>query len=212
VSFDLQETDRLLNTTRAVRKRLDFTRPVPREVVLECLRIAIQAPTGGNSQGWRWVVVDDPALRADLAAIYRKRADPYLKGYGEPSGSLAGILDSAVYLADHLDEAPVLVIPCLLGRVPETPTNEEMAGFYGSIIPAVWSFMLALRSRGLGSVITTVHLHRAAEAAALLGVPDDYAQACLLPVAYYTGDTFRAANRRPVEEITFFDHWGNTPA
>jgi nitroreductase len=210
VSFDLHETDRLLTTTRAVRKRLDFSRPVSREVVLDCLRIAIQAPTGGNTQGWRWVVVDDPAARADIAALYRKRADPYLKGYGEPSGPLAGILDSAVYLADHLDEAPVLVIPCLLGRVPEKPTNEEMAGFYGSIIPAVWSFTLALRSRGLGTAFTTLHLAHEHEAAARLGIPATVTQAALLPVAYTIGDDFKPAVRRPVEEITYFNAWKQT--
>jgi nitroreductase len=211
VTFDLHETDRLLSTTRAVRKRLDFTRPVPREVVLDCLRVATQAPSGGNTQGWRWVVIDDPAIRADIAAIYRKRADPYLKSYGEPApGAQANMVNSAKYLAEHMHEAPVLVIPCQLNRVGDNPTNETMAGFYGSIIPAVWSFQLALRSRGLGTAFTTLHLGYEEEAAARLGIPNTVTQAALLPVAYTIGDDFKPALRRPVEEITYFNAWKQT--
>ena len=154
-NFDLNETDRLLTTTRAVRKRLDLERPVPREVVLDALRVAIQAPTGGNSQRWRWVVVDDPEVRASLAALYRKRAEPYMNAPGvQPSR----VLDSSRYLTQHMHEVPVLVIPCILDRLPANASNEAIAGFYGSILPAVWSFQLALHSRGLGSVFTTLHL------------------------------------------------------
>jgi nitroreductase len=209
VSFDVHETDRLLTTTRAVRKRLDFTRPVPREVVLDCLRIATQAPSGGNTQGWRWVVIDDAATRADIAAIYRKRTDPYLNSYGEPApGAQANMVNSAKYLAEHMHEVPVLVIPCLLNRVSaERPSNEDMAGFYGSIIPAIWSFQLALHSRGLGSAFTTLHLGYEEEAATRLGIPNTVTQAALLPVAYTIGDDFKPAMRRPVEEITYFNAW-----
>jgi nitroreductase len=207
---DTAPIDWLLTTTRSVRKRLDFTRPVPRDVVLECLRLAIQAPTGGNTQGWRWLVIDDPAVRADIAALYRKRAEPYLGSYGTPPPSLAGVLDSARYLADTLHEVPVLVIPCLLGRVGENAANEDMAGFYGSIIPAIWSFMLALRSRGLGSAFTTLHLAYEREAGALLGIPETVTQAALIPVAYTIGDEFKPAARRPVEEITYFNTWKQT--
>jgi nitroreductase len=206
-TFDTTTTDRLLTTTRSVRKRLDLSRPVPRQVVLDCLRVAIQAPTGGNSQGWRWLVIDDPAARADIAALYRERAEPYLGSYGTPPPRLANVVDSAKYLADVLHEVPVLVIPCLLGRVPEAPSNEEMAGFYGSIIPAVWSFMLALRSRGLGSAFTTLHLAFEKEAGARLGIPETVTQAALIPVAYTIGDDFKPAARRPVEEITYFNAW-----
>jgi nitroreductase len=200
--------DHVLSTTRSVRKRLDLSRPVEREVVLECLRLAIYAPTGGNTQGWRWVVVDDPKQRAELAALYRRRAEPYLGGWrtvrpDEPNA----VLDSSDYLAEHMHEVPVLVVPCLLGRLPDTPSTEETAGFFGSILPAVWSFQLALRSRGLGSCFTTLHLAYEREAGELLGIPDTVTQAALIPVAYTKGDEFKPATRRPVEEITYWNRW-----
>jgi nitroreductase len=208
---DLSAQDHLLTTTRAVRKRLDLTRPVPRDVVLDCLRLAIQAPTGGNSQGWRWVVVDDPELRASIAALYRKRANPYLGGYRELAPDAKNpVLDSSEYLSEHLHEVPVFVIPCILGRLPEQPSNEEGAGFYGSILPAVWNFQLALRSRGLGSVFTTLHLAYEDDAGKLLGIPETVTQAALIPVAYTIGDDFQPAKRRPVEQITYWNAWKQT--
>ena len=205
---ELEPVDHLLTTTRAVRKRLDLTRPVPRDVVLECLRLAIQAPTGGNSQGWRWVVVDDAEKRAGLAALYRKRAEPYLGGYRNVAPDAANpVLDSSQYLTDHLHEVPVFVIPCILGRLPESPSNEEAAGFYGSILPGVWNFQLALRSRGLGSVFTTLHLAYEREAGEILGIPETVTQAALIPVAYTVGTYFKPAARRPVEQITYWNGW-----
>lgn len=203
-------TDHLLTTTRAVRKRLDLARPVPRSVVLECLRLAIQAPTGGNSQGWRWLVVDDAETRAALAALYRKRADPYLDGFRKLSDAPNPVLDSSQYLTEHLHEVPVFVIPCILGRLGATPTNEEAAGFYGSILPGVWNFQLALRSRGLGSVFTTLHLAYEREAGELLGIPDTVTQAALIPVAYAIGADFKPAARRPIEQITYWNAWKQT--
>lgn len=203
--FDLATVDKLLSTTRAVRRRLDLTRPVDLDVVLECLRLATQAPTGSNQQTWRWLVVTDPGVRAALADLYRNlpsdRPTTRLGSVPPPEEQQARVSDSAGYLMQHLHEVPVLVVPCV----------EDVGGAAGwapSIYPAVWSFMLALRSRGLGSVLTTVHLYREAEAAALLGVPDGFVQSCLIPVAHYTGDDFRPADRRPVEEITFLDRWG----
>jgi nitroreductase len=204
--MDLTTVDHLLTTTRAVRKRLDLTRPVPREVILECLRLAIQAPTGSNAQRWRWLVVTDPDVRASLADLYRN-PPPTNAGGSWPAGEMTAqqqrVMDSSTYLREHLHEVPVLVVPC-------SEDAGGAAGWQPSVYPAVWSFMLALRSRGLGSVITTTHLFRRADADALLGVPDGYVQACLLPVAYYTGDDFRPAVRRPVEEITYWNHWGDT--
>jgi nitroreductase len=213
--FDLNETDRLLTTTRSVRKRLDLSRPVEREVILDCLRIAIQAPTGSNSQRWRWLVVDDPDKRNTLAELYRRMANPYMSAGregAEQSGDhvLGRVLDSAIYLKDHLHEVPIHVVPCHLDRVPEKPSTAEVAGFYGSIVPAVWSFQLALRSRGLGSVFTTLHLPFENEAAELLGIPDTVTQVALIPVAYYTGDDFKPAARRPIEEITYWNTWKQT--
>jgi nitroreductase len=211
VTQDNAATDRILTTTRAVRKRLDLGRPVPRDVVLECLRLAIQAPTGGNSQGWRWLVIDDADKRAAVAALYRKRAEPYLGGYRSVlTDTSNSVLDSSEYLSEHLHEVPVFVIPCLLGRLPDSPSNEEGAGFYGSILPAVWNLQLALRSRGLGSVFTTLHLAYEREAGELLGIPETVTQAALIPVAYTVGDEFKPAKRRPVEEITYWNGWKQT--
>jgi nitroreductase len=209
--FDLTQTDRLLTTTRAVRRRLDFDRPVEREVVLDCLRVALQAPSGGNTQPWRWLVVDDPDVRAGLADLYRRAYDPYIEMQKDAVRAAGGddrgpILRSSDYLAEHLHEVPVQVIPCLLGRMPERPTTADTAGFYGSILPAVWSFMLALRSRGLGSAYTTLHLQHEREAAELLGVPDTVTMVALLPVAHVSGD-FRPADRKPVEAVTYWNGW-----
>jgi nitroreductase len=212
--FDLSQTDKLLTTTRSVRKRLDFARPVDRSVILECLAIALQAPSGGNSQPWRWLVVDDPHVKSQLGALYKKSHDPYMaanREAAEKAGTLeqmSAIMDSSQYLADHMAEAPALVIPCLLGRVAPDAGVAEAAGFYGSILPAAWSFMLALRSRGLGSAWTTLHLNFEREAAAILAIPDTVTQAALLPVAYYTGDDFKPARRQPVEKATYFNAWG----
>jgi nitroreductase len=207
--FDIEATDRLLTTTRAVRKRLDLSRPVPRDVVLDCLRVAIQAPTGGNTQRWRWVVVDDPKVRAELAALYRRSADPYLEAHRVRIGDNS-VLESSRYLAEHLHEVPVHVVPCVLDRMPEGSSVAELAGFYGSILPAMWSFMLALRSRGLGSVLTTLHLAFEREAGELLGIPDTVTQVALLPVAYTIGDEFKPAARRPIEQITYWNTWKAT--
>jgi nitroreductase len=204
--MDLASIDHLLTSTRAVRKRLDLTRPVPRSVLLECLRLAVQAPTGTNAQTWRWLVITDPDVRRAVGDLYRVRPEGMVPPVPPPvvpdSPQQRRVSASSQYLAEHIDEVPVLVVPCA----------EEVGGAAGwqpSIYPAVWSFMLALRSRGLGSCITTSHLYRKEDAAALLGVPDGFAQACLLPVAYYTGDDFRPATRRPVEEITYWNRWGN---
>jgi nitroreductase len=209
MTFDLAQTDHLLTTTRAVRRRLDFTRPVGRDVVLECLRVAMQAPTGGNRQGWRWLVVDDAGKRAGLAALYRRSFEPYIAARKEQLGESAEdpIIRSSSYLSDHLHEAPVHVIPVALGRLEPDASTADTASFYGSILPAVWSFQLALRSRGLGSAWTTLHLVYEREAAELLGLPDTVTQVALIPVAYYTGTDFKPAQRRPVEEVTYFNGW-----
>jgi len=210
--FDTRETDRLLTTTRAVRKRLDLTRPVERDVVLDCLRVATQAPSGGNIQMWRWLVVDDPGVRSGLAELYRRSFEPYMAAQRKAIADVGrtdmdGIVDSSVYLSDHLGQVPVHVVPCALGRLPENASAAECAGMYGSIIPAAWSFMLALRSRGLGSAWTTLHLMYEREAAELLGVPDTVTQVALIPVAYYTGTDFKPARRRPPEEVTYWNGW-----
>jgi nitroreductase len=209
--FDLSQTDHLLTTTRAVRKRLDFTRPVERKDVLDALRVALQAPTGGNTQRWRWLIVDDPETRNRLAEVYRSCFEPYIQEQRELDISRSTgdekVIDSSQYLSDHLHEVPMLVIPVALGRLPADAPTYATAEFYGSILPAAWNLMLALRSRGLGSAWTTVHLRREAEAAAILGLPDTVTQVAMLPVAYYTGVDFKPGIRRPVEEVTYWNGW-----
>jgi nitroreductase len=208
--FDLTQTDRLLSTTRSVRKRLDLEREVPESVILDCLRLAVQAPTGSNAQGWRWIVVTDPDKRAELARMYSEGGRGYLESAagGAMDAQTRKVYESALHLTDTLGRVPVHVIPCIEGRADNAP-NILAASIYGSIIPAAWSFMLALRSRGLGSAWTTLHLFKEKEAAELLGIPyETVTQVALLPVAYTMGTDFKPAARPPVEEITFWNSWG----
>ena len=209
--FDLDVVDALLSTTRSVRKRLDLDTAVPESVIEECLELAVQAPTGSNSQGWRWLVVTDPEKRAALAEIYHRGGIDYLqaaKDSGTGDAQTDRVIGSAYWLLEHLAEVPVHVIPCIHGR----PHGSAFAGagMYGSILPAVWSFQLALRSRGLGSTFTTLHLAFEDAANEVLGVPDDVTQVGLLPVAWTRGTDFKPAQRPPVSEITYWNGWGDT--
>jgi nitroreductase len=215
--MDLATVDHLLTTTRSVRKRLDFAKPVPPALVQECIDIALQAPTGSNAQGWSFVVVTDAAKRKGLADLYRQAFqfyvdNPDFRATYEPQDlraqQMPRILDSATYLAEHLHEAPVHVIPCIQGRVEQAGVVGQ-ASVYGSILPAAWSFMLAARSRGLGSAWTTLHLIFEKDAAKLLGIPDDVTQTALLPVAYFTGKDFKPANRVDPRSVTHWDAWGS---
>jgi nitroreductase len=209
--IDTSITDHLLTTTRAVRKRLDLDRAVEPSVILECLRIAVQAPTGSNAQGWRWLVVTDQHKRAELARIYKEGGADYLRSdaANAMNDQTKRVYESALYLTEILGQVPVHVIPCVQGRADNAP-NVLSASMYGSIIPAAWNFMLALRSRGLGSTWTTLHLFKEAEAAELLGIPEHITQVALIPVAYTTGGDFKPASRPPVEGITYWDSWGDT--
>jgi nitroreductase len=211
----LAVVDHLLTTTRAVRKRLDLTRPVPHDLVLECIDLALQAPAGGNVQRWHWVVVDEPRLKLGLAELYRRSYAPYIaaqRAAVEQVGrtDAGAIIESSDHLAQVLQDVPVLVVPCQLGRPEPDWPQGQLAGWYGSILPAVWSFMLAARSRGLGTAWTTLHLGDEAEAAELLGIPDTVSQVALVPVAYYTGDDFRRASRLPVERVVYRNGWRRT--
>jgi nitroreductase len=211
--FDLAMTDELLATTRAVRKRLDLDRPVPREVILECLQLAVQAPTATNSQSWRWVVVDDAGKRQALAKLYRSAGGEYFahartaaKERGD--AQTARVYDSATWLAENLEKVPVFVIACVEGRPPaDASAGIVVASVYASIYPAVWSFQLALRARGLGSTLTTLHLMREQEAARVLGLPDNIMQVALLPIGYTKGTDFKRAARPPVSAITHWNGW-----
>lgn len=207
--------DEVLTTTRSVRKRLDFDKVVPRAVLSECLGLALQAPTGSNSQGWQWVFVEDAEKKKALADIYRANARGYLSapipGYleGDARGERMSLIrESATYLAEHMHKVPVLMVPCLQGRAESSPLGG--ASFWASLFPAVWSFCLALRSRGLGSCWTTLHLLGDGEqqTAEVLGIPyDEYSQGGLFPIAYTKGTDFRPAQRLPAESLTHWNSW-----
>ena len=215
--MDLNTVDKLLTTTRSVRKRLDLSRAVEPAIIEACLEIAIQAPTGGNSQGWHFVVVSDAGKRARIGELYRESFAIYAKS-GQEQRATRGegeryeqqrmrVVKSAVHLAKHMGEVPLMIIPCIHGRA-EKLEQMVQAGLYGSILPATWSLMMALRARGLGSAWTTLHLRYEKEIAELLGIPDDVTQAALLPVAYFTGEDFRPARRTPARDLTSWDSWG----
>lgn len=206
--MDLPTIDHLLTTTRSVRKRLDLNRPVEPEVIERCLSIATQAPSGSDRQKWHFVVITEPELRWGLAELYRKSFAAYTNYRMTQSATppTAAMRDSSSYLAEHFHEVPVLVLFCYEGRVEQANVDAQ-ASLYGSILPAAWSFMLALRARGLGAAWTTLHLSYEAETAQLLGLPPNLTQAALLPVAYYTGDDFKPAQRQPAEERTHWNGW-----
>jgi nitroreductase len=208
---DIASVDELLTTTRSVRKRLDLTRPVDRDVILECIQLAMQAPTASNAQDWRWLVITDADKRAAIADIYRSIGAEYLahaaKDTSDPQSQR--VYASAFILTDTLGKVPVHVIPCLENRI-DNSNLLVAASAWASIIPAGWSFLLALRSRGLGSVWTTMHLAKEQEVAELLGIPATVTQAALFPVAYTIGTDFRPASRPPAETITFWEGWGES--
>lgn len=207
--------DEVLTTTRAVRKRLDFERPVPRQLLLECLEIAVQAPTGSNRQGWQFVFVSDPPKKRVIADYYGRSFDAYASQAPPtyPDGDVrakrsGAVATSSQYLRERMHEAPWLLIPCITGRPPEGAPTAVQASLYGSVLPAFWSFMLAARARGLGTAWTTLHLPFEHEVADLLNIPfDRVTQAGLTPVAYYTGAGFKPAPRIPLDDITHWESW-----
>lgn len=207
--------DHLLATTRAVRKRLDFERPVPRELLLECLELAVQAPTGGNRQEWQFLFITEPDRKQVVADWYGKSYDRYRQTqppvYTDDdvrSRQREKVVSSSDYLRRRLHESPVMLIPLYRGRLPETATVQMDAGFYGSILPATWSFMLAARARGLGTVWTTLHLKYEREVAEALGIPyEEFTQVALIPIAYYTGEDFKPSPKLPLESVTHWEAW-----
>jgi nitroreductase len=214
--------DELLSTTRAVRKRLDFERPVPREVLGECMALAVQAPSGSNAQGWQFMFVTDPDKKAKIGEYYGRAFAMYRDmpiaihklhaNSGDPSltDSQKRSADSADFLADNMGRAPVLLIPCIAGRTdaPGAASASAHAGVLGSIIPAAWSFMLAARARGLGTAWTSLHLMYEKEIAELLDIPfEQYMQVALIPIAYTKGTDFKPAYRPPVSTVMHFDRW-----
>ena len=207
--------DQLLSTTRSVRKRLDLERPVEPEIVLECLDLALQAPTGSNRQGWHWMFITDADKKKALADLYKTNFLAYRDSGARPAYEdsdtraqrQSAVTDSANYLADHFHEVPILMIPLLEGRLDNLPAFAA-ASTWGSLLPAVWSFMLALRSRGLGSAWTTLHLPSEREAAEILDIPfDKYTQGGLFPIAYTIGTDFKPAARIPTDQIVHWNSW-----
>jgi nitroreductase len=204
--------DEVLSTTRAVRKRLDFTKPVPRSVLEECMELALQAPNGSNRNLWRWIIVDDPRLIAELADHYRESVKELWEGQAAGDEKVTAgvpgedkVLESAFALNDNLHRVPAMLIPLMPGRPDGLPAFAQ-AGMWGSIVQAVWSFMLALRERGLGSVWTTVSVRHEKQIAELLGIPmDKFTQVGLFPVAYTIGTDFKPAWRRPLSEVLSFN-------
>jgi nitroreductase len=211
-------TDELLTTTRAVRRRLDLARPVEEAVIRECLDLAVQAPTPAGRQDWHFIIVADAAQRAALAALYRRATAETARGVeadrqraiaggDKQAASFERMMESSRYLQDHLHEVPVFVIPCVKGRAENLPMIEQV-GLWAGIMPATWSFMLAARSRGLGTVLTTIHLVHEREAADILGIPyDQVTQVALIPVAYTLGTTFKPAARKPLDAVLHWDRW-----
>ena len=210
MNFDLEQTDALLNTTRAVRKRLDFERHVPDELILRCIELAEQAPSGGDISSRRWLVVRDQEIKKQLADLYRAAGGSSIIETAEQrSGSdhpKQKVLESAAHLAANLDRVPALVLATVWG----VHDGSGKPGLFDSVIQAAWSFCLALRSRGLGSTWTTMHLGKSKEIAELLGIPEGVSQVVLLPVAWTIGTDFKPATRRPVSEVVWFDRWGYT--
>ena len=217
MDFDLAQTDRLLTTTRAVRKRLDLTRPVPRQLILDCVRISTQGPAGGNHQKWRWVIVDDPDKKQVIADAYRRTYAPYIEQQQRAveragnQGEKNAIIDSSMHLANVLQDVPVLAIPCALGSPDDAGSIGGAAqGWWGSLIPSIWSYCLAARSRGLGTAWTTLHLGDEATVAEALGIPATVTQLACIPTAFHTGVEFKPATRKPAEQVTYWNTWKDT--
>jgi nitroreductase len=228
---NIEEIDHLLTTTKSVRRRLDLVRPVPREVLRACVEVACYAPNASNAQEWHWIVVDDPALRARVAEQYRAVTVPPVtqmletkRAIGDDAG--ARISASILWLAEHLCDVPVIVFPCYdiaaaearyRALIPDPAlrdrggieTHEMTPGMFASILPAVWNFQLALRSRGLGSVLTTAHQADQPAMAEILGIPHSWYQTALLPVAYAAGD-FTRSPRKPVDDVIIWNDAGRT--
>ena len=216
MAIDRTNTDALLTTTRAVRRRMDFDRPVERSVLEDCVRIALQAPVGSPIWKQHFLVITDPEKKTRIADIYRKKCYPYLD---ERDAEVAAMADDdplkamsgknlalARWQADTFHQCPALVIAAKEGRVEDDGVFEQ-ASFYGSILPAAWSFMLALRARGLGACWTTLHLAYEGEAAVVLGIPPEVTQAVLFSVGYYKGTHFRAAPRLDIESQLHWNGW-----
>lgn len=207
--------DELLTTTRSVRKRLDLDRPVPVELVRECIEVALQAPSGSNQQGWHWLIVTEPELKKQIAAYYKESFDAYrasperearaAQGSAAKVAATGRVGDSSVYLSEVMGQVPVLVLACITAGAQLPAANQ--APLWGSLLPAAWSYQLAARARGLGSAWTTLHMKYETEVSELLGIPADVRHGALLPTAYFTGETFKPAHREPLDTVVHLNTW-----
>jgi nitroreductase len=201
----MPDFEEVLSTTRSVRRRLDFERPVPPDVIEAAIELAVQAPTGAGREGWRFLVITEPERKRVLAELYRRAFERWTEVRSAAGGPGPRAAHRA--LASRLHEIPALILACVEGR-PEPANVAQQVALYGSILPAAWSLMLALRARGLGSTWTTLHLVHEREAAEALGIPPGVTQTVLLPVGYLRDAVLAPAKRRPAREVTYWNRWG----
>ena len=197
----LSAVDEVLATTRSVRRRIDFERPIEPDVIEECIALATQAPTGVNAESWRFLVLTDPEPKRAIAELYGRALETFVVARG------ADVKPAQRALADRMHEMPALILVCGEGRPPLDNVPMQV-GFYGSILPAAWSLMLALRAREIGSTWTSLHLLHEGETARILGIPDGVTQTVLLPAGYMRDAVLRRAVRRPPHEVTYWNGWG----
>ena len=201
--MDVESVDHALSTTRSVRRRIDWERPIAPEVIEECIDVATQAPTGRDAEAWRFLVLVEPEPKRRLAELYRRAADTFRAAAPEGAGPKATVMAQA----ERLEEMPALVLVCVDGQ-PDPSSHAMQVAFYGSILPAAWSLMVALRARGIGSTWTSLHLLHEREAARALGIPEGVTQTVLLPIGYMSGARLRRADRKPASEVTYWNRWG----
>jgi nitroreductase len=200
--IDLASVDTVLSTARSVRRKLDFDRPVPREVILECINVATQAPTGLGGESWRFVVVTEAERKQAVADVYRQVLEELARVRG------VEIKATQRALVDRLHEIPAMIFVCTVAEGP-SPEIAGQVAYYGSVLPAAWSLMLALRARELGATWTTLLSSRQAEVGSILGIPESAVTTVMLPVGYTKGAKLRRADRRDAREVTFWDSWGS---
>lgn len=196
----------IIRTTRSMRRLKPD--PVPPELVRQILEAGVCAPSGGNMQRWRFLVVKDASIKETVGALYRRAWDEvvaprYRAGEPAPGSSrerFERMLAAAEHLAHHIHEAPVWIVPCLEG---DTPTRT--AG--SSIYPVVQNMLLAARALGLGATLTTLYLNFEREAEAALGLPANWHSYAILPIGYPMG-RFGPVRRVALSDVVFEDRWG----
>ena len=215
MNIDVAVADHLLTTTRGIRRRMDFARPVDISIIDKCIEVAIQAPVGDPDMGAHFIVITEPELRRSISELYCKALGPYCDEFeaaelestdASEHDRIRKVYSTYRWHGENLYRAPVLIIVAMQGRYENLGVRHQTAR-YGSILPAAWSLMLALRARGLGSCWTTLHVEYERETAEFLGAPEDITQAVLMPVGYYTGSDFKPAKRPPASRYIHYNGW-----